>query len=149
MATIKAERRRVGLLLLALAVASLGLVGCSKGNVFSLKVGDCFSGASSGDELSDVGKVNCSKAHENEVYAKFDLSGSTWPGEYEVGRLGHQGCLGRFRSYVGIDYASSIYVVGQLLPTKDSWNRSDDREVVCVLGPRYGTKTGSARGTQR
>ncbi len=129
-------------------MASLGLAGCSKGNVFSLKVGDCFSGASVG-ELTDVEVVNCSNAHTDEVYATFDLSGSTWPGRYQVDELAYQGCSGSFRPYVGIDYASSIYFFSSISPTEDSWNRGDDREVICSLGPQYGTKTGSAKGTRR
>jgi hypothetical protein len=143
---MKPERRRVGLLVLA--VAFLGLAGCSQGNVFSLKVGDCFMHPPVG-ELTDVEIVNCSNAHEQEVFATFDLSGSTWPGRDQVEELAEQGCLGRFRSYVGIDYEYSEYYGSDISPTEDSWNRGDDREVVCSLGPQYGTKTGSARGTRR
>ena len=145
---METECRRIGLLLLVLAVASLGLAGCSQGNVFSLKVGDCYNNPSEG-ELSDVEIVNCSNAHEEEVYAIFDISGSTWPGRYQVDGLAEQGCLGRFTAFVGIDYEYSEYYGFSLSPSEDSWNRGDDREVVCSLGLQYGTKIGSARGTRR
>ena len=143
---MKPERRRVGLLVLA--VAFLGLAGCSQGNVSSLKVGDCFKNAPLG-ELTDVEIVNCSDAHTDEVFATFDLSGSTWPGRYQVEELGDQGCYERFRSYVGIDYEYSEYFSFVISPTEDGWNQGDVREVICSLGPQYGTKIGSARGTRR
>ncbi len=141
--------RDLSLILTAWVVACLGLVACSRGNVFSLEAGDCFDGGSPGSEVSDVEIVSCEKSHHSEVYAVFDLSGSDWPGQGAVGDMAERGCLSRFKPYVGIDYDSSEYYAVPMVPSSNSWKQGGDREVVCVLQLQYGMKTGSAKGTRR
>src|SRR5690554_1114814 len=60
----------------------------SEGNInaFEIRVGDCFndeSTSSSGEQapVTGVHGVPCSQAHDNEVYAVFDLDLKTFPGE--------------------------------------------------------------------
>jgi hypothetical protein len=137
--------RKYAVVLAFLLVAS----GCSlKGNVFSLSVGDCFNSPPTG-EVDSVDRVSCSDSHKFEVYGMFDLTGSSWPGESTVKARAADGCLSRFASYVGVGYDDSDWYYSVLTPTQDSWNRGDDREVVCMLTPWSGMTTGSAKGTKR
>jgi hypothetical protein len=142
--------RKYAVALALLLVAS----GCStKGNVFSLSVGDCFSGVIAAYEHSEVGDVDvvsCSKLHTYEVYSEFELTGSSWPGLSTVVSRSEEGCWTRFASFVGIEYEYSEWYISSIYPTQDSWNKFDDREVICVLGTEYDEQTtGSARGTRR
>ena len=68
----------------------------------------------------------------NEVYATFDLTESTWPGEDRVYELGDSGCLERFEGYVGATYEESVLMYFPMVPTEGSWDQRQDREVVCV-----------------
>jgi hypothetical protein len=142
--------RKYAVVLVFLLVAS----GCSlKGNVFSLSVGDCFNGVTSTYESSEVGDVDvvsCSKPHTYEVYSEFELTGSSFPGQSTVISRADEGCFTRFASFVGIEYEYSEWYISSIYPTKDSWNKVDDREVICILGTEYDEQTtGSARGTRR
>ena len=147
---------RVCSVILAVSIGAFGRAGCSvldrKGNVFSLEVGDCFNGPAIGyesEEVGDVDSVSCSEPHMYEVYSQFELTGSSWQGEFTVGSRADEGCLSRFASFVGMDYDRSEWYITSTFPTEDSWNRGNDRAVICSVGPEYGKPTGSARGTRR
>ena len=110
----------------------------SSGNVdaFALQVGDCFNDdIAAGDtgEVSNVAGVPCDMPHDNEVYAIFDLPEVEFPGVEEVAGLAADGCLARFEGFVGRDYPSSMLDIFTIYPTPDSWERLDDREVICAL----------------
>src|SRR5262245_10168717 len=82
------------------AIVDEGSVGA-----FQMRVGDCFDDGSSFDseEVSSVAGVPCSKPHDNEVYAVFDVTEASFPGEALEG-IAHEGCLARFEGLVGKDY---------------------------------------------
>ena len=128
----------------SLLIVLLFVAGCStKGNVFSLGVGDCFDDPD-GIEIANVDLVDCNEAHTNEVYATADLP----DGDYPFGSLESDVwdiCYGAFESFVGEEYEWSMYEIGGLWPTQDSWEKADDREVVCYLYDMFGgSKTGTA-----
>ena len=133
-----------------LTFVAIVAAGC-QGNVFSLKVGECFSGAASGD-VSDVNKVDCSVAHDSEVFSVFDYPNppSDFPGDSAMKSAAADRCITDFQAYVGIDAASSSYGVGQLVPTAGGWAQGD-RQLVCLVQPgTQGTPlTGSAKGTAK
>ena len=108
----------------------------SEGNVsaFAMRVGDCFDDGDtfSSEEVDGVAGVPCSKPHDNEVYAVFDLTMSTFPGD-EIGELSQQACVERFEEFVGKDYESSSLDVASLYPTRESWTQKNDREVICAV----------------
>ena len=108
---------------------ALVLVGCSSG-VLSLDVGTCFDDPESFSAVTEVPVIDCSEPHDNEVIATFDVPGDAYPGDDSVTEQSEVGCVARFEPYVGIDYDSSIYEVGWLNPTEDSW-ATGDREVIC------------------
>ena len=141
--------RKYAVALALLLVAS----GCStKGNVFSLSVGDCFNGVTATYEHSEVGDVDvvsCSELHMYEVYHLFELTGSSWPGESSVIGRADSGCVTEFAPFVGIEYDYSEWYIQYSHPLEDSWKKVDDRKVTCFLGLEYEQTTGSARGTRR
>ena len=104
-------------------------------DAFALRVGDCYDDqmfSSDGfSEVSDVPGVPCSVAHDNEVYATFDLSGSEFPGDDEVVELADEGCLDRFEGAIGATYEESVLLITTLYPTRASWTQAEDREVIC------------------
>ena len=139
--------RRLAIILLAVA----GLAtACTEGNVFSLDVGDCFQDPDQFGEVTDVEIVDCSEAHDNEVYHLFDLPEGDFPGNATVSTLADEGCSEAFDGYVGIAYAQSRFVYTTLSPTEESWDRADDREVVCFLFDiNLERLTGSARNSRQ
>jgi hypothetical protein len=117
-------------------------------DVFALTVGDCTNDAdSTTGEVSSVDAVPCVDAHDNEVYAAFDLPGGAFPGTTEVQDLADEGCLAEFEPFVGAAYETSRYALYTLAPTATSW-ASGDQEVLCLLYDVDGVQlTGSAAGT--
>lgn len=119
-------------------VAALAMTGCSQGNVFSLEPGTCFDDVAEltqegGGEVGDVPIVDCAEPHDNEVFATFDLTDDSFPGDEAVRASADEGCEARFEDYVQRDYASSRFVVSHLVPTAQTWESADDREIVCFL----------------
>jgi hypothetical protein len=103
-------------------------------DAFQMRVGDCFDDGSAfaGDEVDSVPGVPCSKPHDNEVYAVFNVTAASFPGE-AMAEMAHEGCLERFESFVGRDYESSSLDIATLYPSRESWDRQNDREVICAV----------------
>jgi hypothetical protein len=141
--------RLVSRAVIAASFLAVALTACSEGNVFSLEPGDCF-GEFSGGEVSDVDKVDCDEPHENEVYATFDAEGDDFPGEDELQAEAEEECTGdRFEDYVGISYNESRYYFSPLVPSEDSWEDADDREIVCYLHEQDSSEIeGSVEGSE-
>ena len=121
------------------------------GNVdaFTIQLGDCFDNTSSlaneeTGEVANLPGVPCSQPHDNEVFAKFDLTQSTFPGSEEISELSFGACLERFDSFVGLDYESSSLDIAALYPSKESWSQHGDREVVCAV---YDINSGKLTGS--
>jgi hypothetical protein len=111
------------------------IVGEGSVDAFNVRVGDCFNDYSTSfsDEVSSVPGVPCSDPHDNETYAVFDVTISSYPESDDVmAELAHNSCVERFDSFVGRDYESSSLDITTLYPTAQSW-RQDDREVVCAV----------------
>ena len=120
-------RRTVALVVLALSLAS-----CGGGTaVTDVKIGDCFDDPDS-EIVSALDVVDCSEAHDNEVYAEVFMSDSVFPGDAGVGEFAFDACFDAFEPYVGQSYADSPLDYLYLGPTEESWD-SGDRAVLCVL----------------
>ncbi len=116
--------------MVGLAAGAVLLAACSA-SVLQLEVGTCFDDPSgSYDEVADVPVVDCDQPHDNEVFANQDLTGSDFPGVDQVKNRADAVCLENFASYVGTAYADSIYEIGSLYPTAETWDIGD-REVIC------------------
>lgn len=116
----------------------------------SLKVGDCIADAALGS-VTDVPVVPCSESHTSEVFATFDMDDGDFPGSTEAQSVAQTECTGAlFTDYVGSAYADSIYDVNFLVPTQQTWDAIDDREIVCMAVSIDGTPlTGSVEGTAK
>jgi hypothetical protein len=90
--------------------------------------------------------VDCDEPHDNEVIANEDLTGSDYPGQEQVENRASQICYDQFAPYVGISYEESIYDIGWLFPTADTW-AAGDREVICfAYDLEFAKITGSING---
>jgi len=145
-------KRAVGAVILSLS--ALALAGCSiltgvpegESDVFSVEVGDCINTSGTGDEISSIPIVPCDEAHDQEVFAAFDLDGDTFPGDSAIEDERSAYCDGdAFTEFVGIPYADSMYATSGLTPTQSSWDQGD-REVLCTIGDPAGQTTGSLKG---
>ncbi len=120
-----------------------GEVGSQK-----IRVGDCFEDVGEG-QLESVTVVPCGDVHMYEAFHQFDVDRDDHPGRFVIEDLAEQNCLGAFEGYVGLSYAESIYAISYFWPTEETWDRLDDRRVLCLLvrmdeTPTVGTARGSA-----
>ena len=120
----------------ALVALTAVLVACSgEGNVFSLKVGDCFQ--EGGEEVvANVELVDCEEPHQYEVYAAIDVEApndAPFPGYDQLDFVTSSLCLDYFDEYVGVTYEDSLLGIRTLSPSRDSWEDAGDREVICSL----------------
>lgn len=118
-------------------------------DAFKMRVGDCFDdGSTFTEDSSDVDSVPgvpCAKPHDNEVYAVFDVTMSSFPGDQMAG-IAQEACQERFEAFVGKDYESSALDIATLYPSSDSWQQND-REVICAVYDIDAKKlTGSVKG---
>lgn len=129
-ATMRQLRRSApALLVLALLASS-----CSQ-SVFEVAIGQCLN-LPDGDTVSDVETVECTEAHDAEVFALPQHPAGPdepFPGTAAIGEFADERCLEAFEPYVGTEYATSAIFYTSLTPTADSWDSVDDREVVCLL----------------
>lgn len=114
---------------------------------FRIRLGDCLTGVGE-ESVESAQGVPCDEPHELEVYFAFNLNDGDFPGDNEVFRLGDERCLAVFEPFVGTSYDDSVYGFSSLVPSSESWNELDDREVLCLIGHYDGsTKSGTARNT--
>jgi hypothetical protein len=116
---------------IAVVALVIGLVAsaCSS-TVLKLDVGTCFDDPETFEQVEDVPIVECDVPHDNEVIANQDLTGNDYPGVEQVENRATQICYDNFSDYVGISYEESIYDIGWLYPTEETWD-AGDREVIC------------------
>jgi len=105
-------------------------------DAFQMRVGDCFDDGTAfvaeNPEIGSVPGVPCSKPHDNEVYAVFDVGAASFPGD-GMADMAQGACMERFESFVGRDYESSSLDIAALYPSDESWHSQNDREVVCAV----------------
>lgn len=117
-------------------------------DIFQTKIGDCFDDQSQTDSIDDVPGRPCLEPHDNEVFALFDTSLTSFPGEDEMFDHAIDECMTRFEDYVGEPYDSSVLDIFPIVPTLESWKRVNDREIICALYHIEGEKlVGSMKGS--
>jgi hypothetical protein len=107
-------------------------------SVFSLRVGDCFNLPSGLNGVQAVTAIPCTQSHDAQVYAAFNLGGSTYPAN--VKQLANQGCAARKASVntSAIPSSTSGY---SFYPDQNAWS-SGSRNVQCVIAsPGTNVKT--------
>lgn len=114
-------------------------------------VGTCLQfGTEIGETVERLPAVPCDEQHSHEIIAVADSAAKTYPGFEALEAEAQAVCLGAFEDYVGISAFDSELFFSWLLPTLDSWDRRNDREIVCVVGEGNGAPlTGSVRNLGR
>jgi hypothetical protein len=108
-------------------------------DAFQIRLGDCFDDPDAyADEFSSLPGVPCAEPHDNEAYAVFDLTMSSYP-DYDIAEISESSCIERFPGYVGRDYETSALDVVTMYPSPESWAQGD-REVVCAVYDMSGEK---------
>lgn len=114
-------------------------------------VGTCLAfPADVTDEVESLPSIDCAEPHSHEVFAVVESRSSNYPGLEALEAEAQVACLDAFEAYVGINPFDSKLFADWLVPTLTSWDRSDDREIICVAGnldgrPLEASIAGSAR----
>ena len=101
---------------------------------YVIRVGDCVQLPDGNEtQVTSVEGVPCETAHDAQVFAEFDLTGSGgFPGQASVDNLAFEGCATRWEAALGpFDTASNLDLT-YFTPTSESW-AGDDREVSCFV----------------
>ncbi|MGI9665715.1 MAG: septum formation family protein, partial [Acidimicrobiia bacterium] len=118
-----------------LVVALPVLIGIFDGKeaIQEAGVGDCFVSAGA-IEIDQVAILDCSEAHDTEVFAVVDATslGSSYPGEDPLFDWLFDECHAQFSAYTGESYQTSRYWIDAFIPTDDAW-RLGDHEGLCTL----------------
>ena len=135
----------VGLAAGALAIVTHGfkpktVVTYRPAAVYKLQPGQCVDGGTSG--LPDT-VVSCRTAHDAEVFASFQLTGS-WPGSAGVKQEASDGCASRFSDYLNPQLATAALDQQFVYPNEQAWH-AGERTVVCEVSSSDGKLTGSVR----
>lgn len=124
-------------------------------NRFDLQVGQCFNEGSWYDENLDrrvdlTAAVDCTQEHQSEVYheASFPApNGAPFPGDDKMTEWSTQVCYEQFAPFVGADYEESLFEIGFVQPTRDTFEHpvGRHRRVFCYVHPTTAEPTvGSA-----
>ena len=109
--------------------------------VFALRPGECLDSGSSGLSFT---LLACSKPHDAEVFARFALTGSSWPGSTAVRQEAGNGCADRLGGYLNPQLASAGLAQEYIYPDQSAW-QAGERTVVCEVRSPTGPLTGSVR----
>lgn len=116
-------------------------------SAFSVQVGDCLGGEAIG-EVSSFDGVPCDQPHDSEVFLTFDVADGDFPSDAVLNERAQTDCLAAFEPFVGLSFEESIYGISWLVPTVQTWDQADDREIVCLINNFDGTKkSGTAKDT--
>jgi hypothetical protein len=116
-------------------------------NIFNLDVGDCQVGTFDGArDLSTITTIDCTEAHDTEIYAASTLPNGEFPGNAAIDAQADADCFAAFRNFIGEEYDDSIYDFSWYFPTAGSWAEGD-REILClVYDGQLGQISGSLAG---
>ncbi len=133
-----------------IAGLALALAACSP-TVLSLDVGTCFDDwddITTQQEVTELPTVDCAEPHDNEVYSKFQMNDGSFPGTDRATDIAIEECEASFEPYVGTPYLDSSLDFGWLIPTQESWDEANDREIICFLYDlQLNELTGSMKGS--
>ena len=155
MVSLESSRLRIAAVVL---LGALFVAACSGGDdgepVIDLadsEIGTCLDFGDSIDaEITVLPVVPCGEPHTHEIYAIEFSEAATYPGFEALEADAQAKCLGAFEDYVGVSAFDSELFFSWLVPTLNSWDRDDDRQIVCVIGegngaPLVGTVKNIAR----
>jgi hypothetical protein len=102
-------------------------------NVFSLPVGTCFDNPAGNTlGINSVTAIACTKAHNAQVFAEFDTTGSRFPGTAAMERRANSGCNARITGNVGQSKITSTMSLHFIFPQQLAWD-SGQRRISCLI----------------
>jgi len=114
-------------------------------------VGTCLDfGDTIGEEVTKLPVVDCAEPHSHQIYAVEQVDAETYPGFEALEADAQALCLRGFEDFIGVSAFDSELFFSWLVPTLTSWDRDNDREVICVVGEGDGAPlVGSVEGIAR
>ncbi|WP_334685891.1 septum formation family protein [Arthrobacter sp. CAN_A2] len=114
-----------------------------------IAVGDCINDPGMKDH-SDIAVIPCDEQHVFEAFATTRMPDGEYPGQGEANTAATDFCAEEFRSFIGVDYDTSVLELLYFYPVEESWNARDDREILCFVAEREETPvTGTLRDAGR
>ncbi|MDO5048572.1 MAG: septum formation family protein [Actinomycetaceae bacterium] len=119
------------------AVFALLLAGCGSTVAIDLQTGDCLQlpedyDLQGGFEMTSVNTTKCSEPHDAQVIGQEELQYAEFPGLDVIQEDAAAFCSAAFEEFVGTPLAESQLDVFPLSPTEDSWNKAEDRTLLCI-----------------
>ena len=102
-------------------------------SVFSLPVGTCFdnpAGTTLG--ITSVTAIACTKAHNAQVFAEFDTTGSRFPGTAALERRANSGCNARITGNLAQSQITKTMSLHFIFPQQLAWD-SGQRRISCLI----------------
>jgi hypothetical protein len=118
-------------------------------DVFAIRVGDCVEVADLGTEVQTIPTRPCDEAHDSEVYASTEMTDDAYPGDEATDSRADEFCYGEFTQFVGLAFEDSTLGYMYLMPSQETWDELDDREILCLLVDPEGGVTGTMKGAAR
>jgi hypothetical protein len=109
--------------------------------VFSLQPGQCVNTSVGGMAFT---RLACSIPHDAEVFARFTLTGASWPGTAAVQQEAGNGCAARLGGYLNPQLATAALAQAYVYPDEAAW-KAGERTVICEVSSSTGQLTGSVR----
>jgi len=107
---------------------------------YSLQPGDCLNLLNDGS----YSLVSCSTSHDAEVYGRFRLTGSKYPGDAAIQSTVTSGCATLLSAYINPQYADIGFSQEYVYPDQTAWT-AGERTVVCEASFDSGAISGSIR----
>jgi hypothetical protein len=117
-------------------------------SAFEIRIGDCLTDMVGSQEMfSEVNAVPCDQPHAFEAYHNEDVSGDSFPTDLD--NVADEICNINFENYVGSPVDTTNLTFSYFIPTKESWENANDRQVTCLVEMDDGSDvTGSLRNSQ-
>ncbi|MGB0112407.1 MAG: septum formation family protein [Ilumatobacteraceae bacterium] len=137
--------------LVALAASCSGDDGGDVIDLAPTAIGTCVDfGDTVGADVTELPEVPCGEEHSHEIYALAEVDLDTYPGFEALEADAQAQCLAAFEDYVGISAFDSELFFSWLVPTLTSWDKDDDRQIICLIGEGNGARlVGSVRNINR
>ena len=129
-------------IVVALVIGGFALFSFFDGSktVDEIAVGDCLN-TPEDDIFYEIDPIDCSEAHDLEVFALVDLStvgsefsvSAGYPGDDAVYEAAINECWEEFERFVGVPYEESVLFMDAFTPTLEGWEEVDDRIANCVV----------------
>jgi len=102
-------------------------------NVFSLPVGTCFDNPSGNlFSINSVTAISCIRAHNAQVFAQFNVKGTSFPGTAAMERRADNGCNARITGHLDQSKITSAMSLHFIFPRQLAWD-SGQRRISCLV----------------